>query len=586
MKNIWRIIKLIPEYRSRICRVVLISSLLGLAAVAIPYVFKLVVDQVVALSTHQSTAETVSRTLIWCFAALAVLRVVDIIGSYFQERLVDHLWVDTIVSLRQRIFDHLSTLSLDYYEKTRTGEIMQRASNGVMEINSWLNNLTNGIMISLLQIIFIIIYLFYSAPLVGLIVLIMVPLNLWNAINRVKQTKPIRRRWTELSEKYMGKMHEMISQMATVRSFGGEAVLRDSFTENLTGFRSAVLDQNRVQWRAGIFRGSVKGITTLAAVGVVTYGALRGQYTAGDIFLVLQLVNTATSSVNPIARLITHTGDVETAAERIVELLDVPATVVDRPGAEVLDDFASLEFKHVTFNYPGKRRKVLEDVSFKLKRGETLALVGPSGVGKTTITKLLLRFYEPNSGHILINERDIREFTQVSVRGQMGMVMQDVALFNDSIAENLRFARPSATTAELKEAARLAHADIFIDKLPQKFKTLVGERGIKLSGGEKQRVAIARAILRDPQLIVLDEATSALDSESERQVQAGLAELMQGRTAIIIAHRLSTVMKADQIIVLRDGRVIERGTHDQLANRKRGGLYAKLYSLQTSGALK
>jgi len=214
-----------------------------------------------------------------------------------------------------------------------------------------------------------------------------------------------------------------------------------------------------------------------------------------------------------------------------------------------------------------------------LKAGQTLALVGPSGVGKTTITKLLLRFYVPTSGKILIYGQPIENFTQDSVRGLIGTVMQDVALFNETIEENLRFARPKATDQEIRSAAKTAHADIFIDKLPLNYKTLVGERGIKLSGGEKQRVAIARAILRDPQLIILDEATSSLDSRSEQFVQDGLHKLMSNKTAVVIAHRLSTVTHADKIIVLEKGKVLEQGNHDQLLKKK--GLYAKLFSIQS-----
>ncbi|HEX7259611.1 MAG TPA: ATP-binding cassette domain-containing protein, partial [Candidatus Saccharimonadia bacterium] len=232
-----------------------------------------------------------------------------------------------------------------------------------------------------------------------------------------------------------------------------------------------------------------------------------------------------------------------------------------------------------------KSRKVLHNVSFRLEAGQTLALVGPSGTGKTTITKLMLRFYEPTEGTILINDESIEHFSGESIRQHIGMVMQDVALFNDSVEQNLQLANPRATKVHVRAAAEQAHADQFIEKLPEKYNTLVGERGIKLSGGEKQRVAIARAILKQPDLIILDEATSALDSESERYVQAGLSDLMKDRTAVVIAHRLSTVMRADQILVLRGGKIVERGIHEDLAV-KPGGLYAKLFKLQTEGFIK
>jgi ABC-type multidrug transport system fused ATPase/permease subunit len=219
-------------------------------------------------------------------------------------------------------------------------------------------------------------------------------------------------------------------------------------------------------------------------------------------------------------------------------------------------------------------------VSFHLESGRTLALVGSSGSGKTTIVKLLMRFYDPTEGRILINGIDLKDYQQRSVRALMGVVLQDVALFNDSIGENIAFARPGASEDEVWAAARASHADEFIQRLEKQYDTQVGERGIKLSGGEKQRVAIARAILKNPQLIVLDEATSALDSESEYLVQQGLDKLMQGRSSVIIAHRLSTVMNADLILVMRNGEVIQRGTHTDLADHD-DGLYARLFALQT-----
>jgi ABC-type multidrug transport system fused ATPase/permease subunit len=285
-----------------------------------------------------------------------------------------------------------------------------------------------------------------------------------------------------------------------------------------------------------------------------------------------------------LVRVAEEISEQETSSERLIEMLEAKPTVADKPDAIAIDQLETIEFKNVSFFYPGKKRKALENVSFEVKPGQTLALVGPSGTGKSTITKLMLRFYAPTSGQILINGQSIENFTQESIRRHMGVVMQDVALFNDTIEANLQLANPNASKSQIRAAAEQAHANVFIERLPDRYKALVGERGVKLSGGEKQRVAIARAILKDPQLIILDEATSALDSESERHVQAGLAELLEGRTAVVIAHRLSTVMNADEIVVLRDGKVVERGTHNQLRLRK-NGLYAKLFKLQTEGVI-
>jgi len=257
----------------------------------------------------------------------------------------------------------------------------------------------------------------------------------------------------------------------------------------------------------------------------------------------------------------------------------VEPTVLDAPDAIDLERIETVEFDHVGFSYPNKDFSALEDVSFRIQSGQTLALVGLSGAGKTTVIKLLLRFYDPTSGRILINGLDLRSYRQESLRNAFGVVLQDVALFNDTIQENIAFAKRGATMDVLREAARAANADDFIQRLPDGYATMVGERGIKLSGGEKQRVAIARALLKDPSLIILDEATSALDSQSERLVQEGLRHLMAGRTAVVIAHRLSTIRNADQILVMENGKVIEYGHHSALAQGQ--GLYARLHALQS-----
>jgi ABC-type multidrug transport system fused ATPase/permease subunit len=385
-------------------------------------------------------------------------------------------------------------------------------------------------------------------------------------------------------ERAMGKLNESIGLATSVRSLSAEPTQRQAFDGKIAEWLTGRTQEYRVQWRSNIYRGTINSVGLILPVIIVCYGAVKGQYTAGDVYLILSFTQIYLSSLSPISRLISDTGDVDTAAERIMEILDEQPTVVDSPNAVVLESIETLEFQNVSFLYPGTKRPILDDISFKLNERKTIALVGPSGAGKSTIIKLILRFYEPSSGQILINDQPIETFTQASVRLHLGVVMQDVALFNDTAAENLRLARPNATMKELQTAASIAHADIFIEKLPDKYKSIVGERGIKLSGGEKQRMAIARAILRDPDLIILDEATSALDSESERFVQEGLQRLMEGKAALVIAHRLSTIRRADMILVLKDGQIVERGDHTKLANKK-SGLYARLYELQTAGAI-
>jgi ABC-type multidrug transport system fused ATPase/permease subunit len=585
MQNILQLIRLIPGYRGRFARVLIVNVLLGLGTVATPYLFKQIIDSIVTLTSNPAQAANTRDQVIGAILILAAVRLATVVFGYFQEKASDLLFFETMWGLRKQLFRHLTEISIDYYEQHRVGEIVQRINNAAMQLRGLLQQWAEGSLLSVLTLVFIVVILLVQVPAVGLLMLVMIPVMLGSAMYRIRQTQPLQRQWLKLAEKTIGTMSETISLIATIRSFGQEPARIRQFDRETAEFAAMRTKHFKIEWRLGLVQASVIAATSLAALTIVALGALDDTYTAGDILLVLTYVQMVISNLRPIVRLIVNTGEVEVSAERAVELLNVRSNVVDAPDAEPLKQLESLEFREVSFVYPGKDQEILSSVSFRLEAGQTLALVGPSGVGKTTLTKLLLRFYEPTTGTILINGRDIRSYTQDSVRGCLGMVMQDVALFNDTIEGNLRFAQPEATKDELMAAAKAAHADLFIQALPEGYKTLVGERGVKLSGGQKQRIAIARAILRDPQLAILDEATSALDSESERHVQEGLRELLKDRTAIIIAHRLSTVRQANQIVVLKDGKVIEQGTHAELADQK-GGLYAHLFKLQTEGVLK
>ncbi|HXH26960.1 MAG TPA: ABC transporter ATP-binding protein [Candidatus Acidoferrum sp.] len=585
MHHIFRLVRLIPGYHKRFFAVLAVNTVLGLGAVVTPYLFKVIVDNIVSLTGKHADINAARDGVLASLAILAAIRFVTVILGYVQDRASGILFFETMWGLRRQLFRHMVYLSIDYYEQHRVGEIIQRISNATAELRGLLAQWAQGALLNVLTLIFIVAILLVRLPPVGILMLVMVPAMLGSAMYRIRKSQPVQREWVKLSEKTLGTISETVSLIATIRSFGQEANRIRQYEQETDDFRKARFKHFYIEWRLSLVQDSVIAITSLAALAIVALGALHGTYTAGDILLVLTYLTTVVGSINPIVRLIINTGEVEISAERAVELLEVEPTVVDRPDATELKKLESIEFRGVSFQYPGKDRKVLDSVSFTLQAGQTLALVGPSGVGKTTITKLLLRFYEPTAGLVLINGQDVHAFTQASVRNVVGMVMQDVALFNDTVEANVRFARPEATQSELVSAAKTAHADMFIDALPDGYMTLVGERGIKLSGGEKQRIAIARAVLRNPQLAILDEATSALDSESESYVQDGLKQLLKGRTAIIIAHRLSTVRQADQIVVLQDGKVLESGTHAELTDQK-GGLYAKLFKLQTDGVLK
>ncbi len=580
MKNIWRTIQFIPEYRGRMLGIALVGTALGFIGTATPYLYKGIVDAISRMLTGSITQEEATWTVTLLLITFFVLRLGVVIFSALQNLQADNLWLATVSTFRQRVFDNMTQKSIDYFEKTRVGEIMDRFGN-ITSITMWLSSLTDGTLANILQMFFIITVLLLKAPLVGAIMLGVLLLNFWISWRTVGVTRPYRRGWQALAGRMTGLLAEMVGNIATVRSFGGEPAVKQRYDSTQAEWMVTRGNLHRAEWRSEQSLNIINTLAVFAGVTITARGALAGIFTTGDILLVLTLTQNLINSIQPIARQINQAGEIESTAERLVELLDEETELVDSPDAIPLETLQSITFESVSFHYPGKEEYALRDLSFHLDAGNTLALVGSSGSGKTTVVKLLMRFYDPSAGRILINGRDLRDYQQRTVRAVMGVVLQDVALFNDSIGENVAFARPGASQEDVQAAARAAHADDFIQRLEDRYDTLVGERGIKLSGGEKQRVAIARAILKDPQLIILDEATSALDSESEHLVQQGLERLLSGRTSVIIAHRLSTVMNADLILVLRQGVMLEQGRHEELVQRN--GLYARLFALQTQG---
>ncbi len=583
MKNIWRAVRFIPEYRGRVVRVIAVGTVLAAIGVATPQLYKLIVDVLSGSLAGRISPSQAARDIGLLIAGFLVLRLGIVVFTALQDGQADDLWLDAVSTFRQRVFDNMTRLSIDYFEKTRVGEIMDRFG-AITQITMWLMSLTDGTLASALQMFFIVGLLSWKAPTIAAVLAVVLVVNFVVSHRTVFWTKPYRRGWQALAGRMTGLLAEMVGNIATVRSFGGEPAVKQRYDSTQAEWRVTRGMLHTIEWRSALALNVTNAVGVFAAVALAARGALQGVYTPGDILLVLTLTQNLINTVQPISRQINQMGEIESSAERLLELLDVGEEVFDAPDAIDLPELESVTFENVSFAYPNKSALALEDVSFTLQKGASLALVGPSGSGKTTIVKLLMRFYDPTRGRILVNGVDLKRYRQRSVREKLGVVLQDVALFNDNIAQNIAFAKPGSSDDEIRAAARAARADEFIQRMPDAYATLVGERGIKLSGGEKQRVAIARAILKDPALVILDEATSALDSESEHLVQQAFVRLLAGKSSIVIAHRLSTVMQADQILVLREGRVVERGRHVALA-REPGGLYAKLFTLQSQGHL-
>jgi ATP-binding cassette subfamily B protein len=388
----------------------------------------------------------------------------------------------------------------------------------------------------------------------------------------------IRRRANELDSRANTRAIDSLLNYETVKYFNNEEYEARRYDENLRSYEHAAVRSETSlgllnTGQALIIAAAVTALMLLAGEGVVA-----GALTLGDLVLVNALLIQLYIPLNFMGMVYREIKQALIDMDRMFRLLEQNREVEDRPGAAPLPaGGATIRFDRVNFSYDGKRQ-ILRDLSFEVPAGGKVAVVGASGAGKSTLARLLYRFYDVNGGAVLVNGADIRDVTQSSLRGAIGIVPQDTVLFNDTIYYNIRYGRPDATREEVVAAAQAAHVHDFIQSLPDGYEATVGERGLKLSGGEKQRVAIARAILKNPRILIFDEATSALDSKSEKSIQAELNRIARGHTTLVIAHRLSTVMDADQILVMERGRIAERGTHRELLER--GGQYAQMWLLQ------
>ncbi len=583
MKNILKLTSYIKDQWRAISLVMCLSLLIGASSAIMPLIFKRVVDDVVKATQNPSDAATkaVGASLL----VLAIVYAINLILHYFNDKTSDSIRMQMLTQMRHRVFPKVSNLSVDYIERHQPGALLQRINQGIGDFNGWIWDVGNTIISTITGTAFILIIIYSKSVWMGLLFTIVLPILFFINLQKIKKTRANREEATKVFEKFNGAYTENISHLPLIKTLSAEKYAEDKIIQTSNKLMSLRLYQYKVWYRINFIRDAIGSASIMLAIVLAAFLAVQGKFTAGDLFLIIFYSRDLVNSIGPLSRFFEETSDVEISAERLVSFLEAKPELEDRADALPLVSLESIEFKNVSFHYPDNKKGAISNISFRIEGNKTLALVGPSGTGKSTITKLLLRFYAPTEGEILINGRNVSDFTADSIRQHIGMVMQDVALFNDTIEENLMIAKPGSQRSIITAAAKQAHADEFIQDLPKKYKTLVGERGVKLSGGQKQRIAIARAILKDPQLIILDEATSALDSESERLVQDGLSKLMAGRSALVIAHRLSTIMHADEILVLKGGKIAERGNHPELINKT--GLYKKLFDLQSaSGKVK
>ena len=484
----------------------------------------------------------------------------------------------SVAAARKEIYEHLQRLSPKYYSTTRTGQIMSRAVNDTHHFETLIAHVIPEVIVSFLTVLGVFAVLFSINPRLALYTLVPIPLIILGFIMYNRYVRPLFRYAQARLGDLNAALHDNLSGMREIQVFTQEEREMESVGKRIMVHSSAITKAVSI---SACFHGGIDFFAGLGTVSVVLFGglmAIRDQMSIADITGFLLYVTSFYQPIMQLNRLNESLQQALAASDRYFEVLDTEPDIHDAPDAVELESVEGyVTYDNVSFNYG--EVPVLKHINLEIKPGEMVALVGPTGVGKTTMANLIPRFYDPNEGRILVDGIDIRIVKVSSLRRHISMVLQDVFLFNGTVAENIAYGSPDATLEEIIKAAIAAGADEFVREMPNGYDTHIGERGVRLSGGQKQRLAIARALLYDAPILIMDEATSSVDTETEAKIAAALEKLMGGRTTIVIAHRLSTIRHADRIVVLDEGEIVEEGTHEELIEL--GGLYAKLVTVDT-----
>lgn len=552
------------------------SIVLALLALVTPIVMKLATDWVVEVVAGRTefTLRYIGLLVGMLIASAIVGTIAADVGGYSGDQLA--------IRVRRQLstiyYKHLLNLPQNYYDGEVTGKIINRLSRAISDVSQFLQFFSNQLLQVLLTIGISVAVLGWYNWVIALLMLLMIPVNLFLTAKTSVKWQAYEKQKNKHFDIASGRFAEVVGQMRLVKSFGSERRELSSFGGRLGSMVKLTAKQS-LHWHSmNAIRNIVFGLITTAVMAIIFYQAAHGMITIGDMAMLLALVQ---QTMFPLRNLSYFVDNYQRA---VANSRDYLAAMAEQPeeddnSRKLVATKGEVVFDEVMFSYaPKGKQRVLHDVSFTVKPGTRLALVGESGGGKTTIANLLMRLYEPDSGQIRIDGTDINAASRRSVREAIATVFQDAALFSGTVRENIAYASPDASDEEIKLAAQFANAHEFIEKLPDGYDTEIGERGIKLSGGQRQRIAIARALIKDAPILILDEATSALDSKAEAQVQQALNHLMKSRTSIIIAHRLSTIADVDTIVTLKNGHVDEVGSPRQLA--KTGGIYAELLELQ------
>jgi len=571
MNPFLRLLRYATPHKAVIAGAAVAMVVYGASIAALAYLIKPIIDDVL----------TTRGNLAWITAAILTVYLLKGLGSYFSSYLMEGLGHRVVMVVRNQLFRHMLDQSAAFFARRTAGQLLSRINNDVGLVQRAVSETIGDLARESLTLVGSAALLFYYDAKLALVCMTAAPLVVYPIVRLGKRVRTVSR-WSQEAQEHMSHVAgEAFTGHRIVKAFGAEGREATKFERASSTLFRTNLKVTRV---LSVLPPLMEFLGGIAIAGALWYGSreiAEGRLTAGEFTSFVAALLLMYGPIKKLSRVNANLQQAMGASDRIFELLDTHTEVREREGAVPLPPFTgAIEFTDVSFGYEdGHGRSTLRGVSFSVRAGQMVAIVGRSGAGKTTLVNLLPRFYDVTSGAITVDGRDLRAVTLASLRAQIGMVTQETVLFDDTIAANIAYGTPGAAMAAIEAAARAANAHDFIAAQPHGYETTIGERGQRLSGGQRQRLAIARALLKNSPLLILDEATSALDSESERLVQQALATLMMNRTSFVIAHRLSTVQKADAIIVLERGRVVEIGKHDELVARP-NGVYARLHQMQ------
>lgn len=578
MKNIWKIIQISKPLHHLAFIIAGLIFLGALFSLVTPIFSKLIVDQIVDQLQHQDGN---MERLITLIVIAFILNIFGLITTVVSERIGDHFAGRIRKFLTEKFYDKVLTLPQSYFDSGISGKIVNQLNRGIITIHGFVNTGTNFILPTFLQSMFTVAVLtYYNVP-IAILTFLLFPIYLIISYYSTVKWGQEEIKKNAIEDYTRGRIHEVIANMSLVKSFTNQVSEFKIVSKNLTEINTIYARQSKTFHIYDFFRGLSLNLIFFGINILVFYNTFQGNLTIGEMVLIIQLVNQARLPLFAMSYILTQIQMAEAGSKEYFELLALPSVEDYRKQvATTKIQDATITFDQISFTYE-KSEMVLKDVSFKINKHESVALVGHSGAGKSTIVNLILKFYEPTAGSIFLKDKNYKDLSHHFVRNNIALVFQENELFSSTIRENVSYGNPKALEKDITQALQLANAWDFVQKLPQGLDSEIGERGVRLSGGQKQRIQIARAILKNAPILILDEATSSLDARSEKEVQEGLENLMKNRLTIIIAHRFSTIQNVNKVIVIDSGKIVDYGSPQELSTKP--GIYKDLLSYQVEG---